>query len=75
MIDGLCPNRTESSPMNTITRSLVLVNYFRSTPNITETCKDNSAPLLKMVKTCYKASGNRWPNFVAVNFYKVWYFA
>ncbi|XP_062176550.1 PI-PLC X domain-containing protein At5g67130-like isoform X2 [Alnus glutinosa] len=70
MIPGFCPNRSESSPMNTTSRSLVLVNYFQSRPNIIEACKDNSALLLSMVNTCYNAAGFRWPNFVAVDFYK-----
>ncbi|KAM3695047.1 hypothetical protein ACJW31_07G101300 [Castanea mollissima] len=70
MIDGLCPNRSESPPMNTTSRSLVVVNYFRSAPNIIEACKDNSAPLLSMLDTCYKTAGDRWPNFIAVDFYK-----
>ncbi|XP_059643834.1 PI-PLC X domain-containing protein At5g67130 [Cornus florida] len=65
-----CPNRAESSPMNTTTRSLVLQNYFRSNPNLTEVCADNSAPLTSMVTTCYEAAGKRWPNFIAVDFYQ-----
>ena len=71
MKDGSCPNRAESQPMITKSRSLVLVNFFRDLPDITRSCKDNSAPLLRMINTCYIASGQRWPNFIAVDFYKV----
>ncbi|KAL9340888.1 hypothetical protein Peur_067107 [Populus x canadensis] len=67
---GLCPNRAESSPMNTKTASLVLQNYFPTTPNVTGVCLDNSAPLISMTNTCYEASGKRWPNFIAVDFYQ-----
>lgn len=69
---GSCPNRGESSPMNTTTRSLVLVNYFRDTPTLPQSCKDNSDSLLNMVNTCYNLAAKRWPNFIAVDFYKVW---
>lgn len=68
---GLCPNRAESPPMNTMSRSLVLMNYFPTTPDLVTSCKDNSAPLVNMLNTCHNLSGNRWPNFIAVNFYKV----
>nr|GME19273.1 PI-PLC X domain-containing protein At5g67130-like isoform X1 [Ipomoea batatas] len=67
---GSCPSRSESSPMNTKTISLVLQNYFPDNPNMTAACADNSAPLLSMTNTCYEASGKRWPNFIAVDFYQ-----
>ncbi|XP_061336685.1 PI-PLC X domain-containing protein At5g67130-like [Gastrolobium bilobum] len=67
---GSCPNRAESSAMNTKSRSLVLVNYFRTDPNASMVCADNSAPLVSMMNTCHNASGNRWPNFIAVDFYQ-----
>lgn len=68
---GFCPNRAESSPMNTKTRSLVLQNYFPDTPHLARACSDNSAPLASMMNTCYGSAGKRWPNFIAVDFYKV----
>ncbi|OIV93300.1 hypothetical protein TanjilG_13127 [Lupinus angustifolius] len=67
---GSCPNRAESTPLNTASRSLVLVNFFRSVPDVTKSCEDNSAPLLSMINTCYQEAGKRWPNFIAVDFYK-----
>ncbi|KAA8545860.1 hypothetical protein F0562_020689 [Nyssa sinensis] len=70
MKTGSCPNRAESSPMSTKTSSLVLMNYFPDNPDITQACKHNSAPLISMLNTCYEAAGNRWPNFIAVDFYK-----
>lgn len=68
---GSCPNRAESPPLNTATVSLVLENYFPDNPNISEACVDNSVSLTTMMKTCYNASGKRWPNFIAVDFYQV----
>ncbi|CAB4290510.1 unnamed protein product [Prunus armeniaca] len=53
--------------MNT-TKSLVFMNFFSSNPNLLNACKDNSAPLLDMLKTCHVAAGNRWPNFIDVDF-------
>nr|GMC62803.1 PI-PLC X domain-containing protein At5g67130-like [Ipomoea batatas] len=67
---GSCPSRSESSPMNTKTILLVLQNYFPDNPNMTAACADNSAPLLSMTNTCYEASGKRWSNFIAVDFYQ-----
>ncbi|GMI88250.1 hypothetical protein like AT1G49740 [Hibiscus trionum] len=70
MVGGSCPNRAESPAMNATSRSLVLVNYFPDNPDITQACKHNSAPLINMTKTCYTAAGNRWANFIAVDFYE-----
>lgn len=70
MVAGECPNRAESSPMNDTKKSLVLMNYFPTNPNATESCLDNSTPLTNMLDTCHKLSGNRWANFIAVDFYK-----
>ncbi|KAJ8430023.1 hypothetical protein Cgig2_008462 [Carnegiea gigantea] len=70
LIAGSCPNRAESLSMNTTTVSLVLENYFPTNPNSTEACMDNSAPLISMTDTCFKQDGRRWPNFIAVDFYR-----
>ncbi|KNA24112.1 hypothetical protein SOVF_018820 [Spinacia oleracea] len=66
---GNCTNRAESSALS-VTKSLVLVNYFRSVPLKDLSCVDNSANLMKMLRTCHTAAGNRWANFVAVDYYK-----
>lgn len=68
---GECPNRGESSPMNDKTKSLVLVNYFRTLPIKMLACGQNNGGLSNITKTCYTDSGNRWANFLAVDFYKV----
>lgn len=49
------------------------MNYFPDNPDLPTACKRNSAPLISMLDTCYQASGKRWPNFIAVDFYKVLY--
>ncbi|XP_076906041.1 PI-PLC X domain-containing protein At5g67130-like [Bidens hawaiensis] len=67
---GECPNRAESSSMNDKTKSLVLVNYFRTLPIKLLACSQNNGGLLNIIKTCYSDSGNRWANFLAVDFYK-----
>ncbi|KAK4263609.1 hypothetical protein QN277_028998 [Acacia crassicarpa] len=70
MEKGRCPKREESSAMNDKTKSLVLVNHFRTIPTKQLSCVDNSQHLLNMLSTCYLESGQRWSNFVAVDFYK-----
>ncbi|KZV45612.1 PI-PLC X domain-containing protein-like [Dorcoceras hygrometricum] len=67
---GSCFNRAESSNLNDTTKSLVLVNHFRSVPIKLMSCVDNSGHLLDMLQTCHVAAGNRWANFVAVDYYK-----
>ncbi|XP_019426875.1 PREDICTED: PI-PLC X domain-containing protein At5g67130-like isoform X2 [Lupinus angustifolius] len=70
MKSGICPKREESSPLDDKSKSLVLVNYFRSVPLKAITCSDNSGGLINMIQTCHSAAGNRWANFVAVDYYK-----
>ncbi|OVA00836.1 Phospholipase C [Macleaya cordata] len=70
MESGKCPNRGESAPLDDKSKSLVLVNYFMSIPIKQLACGENSADLIDMLKTCYGSAGNRWANFVAVDYYK-----
>lgn len=70
MKKGSCSNRGESSALNDKSKSLVLVNYFRSVSVKLLACGQNSQNLINMLQTCYGAAGNRWANFVAVDYYK-----
>ncbi|XP_057973072.1 PI-PLC X domain-containing protein At5g67130-like isoform X2 [Malania oleifera] len=67
---GRCPARENSAPLNDATKSLVLVNHFRSAGTAKNACVLNSDPLLDMLRTCHDAAGGRWANFVAVDYYK-----
>ncbi|CAK9315275.1 unnamed protein product [Citrullus colocynthis] len=69
VVPGSCPNRRESKPLRSRSSSLFLQNYFPTYPVEAEACKEHSAPLFNMISTCYRASGNILPNFLAVNFY------
>ncbi|KAG8384581.1 hypothetical protein BUALT_Bualt04G0132800 [Buddleja alternifolia] len=71
MIARSCVNREESSALNNKSKSLVLVNYFGSLPSKQLACVHNSQDLINILQTCHNAAGERWPNFVAVDFYKV----
>lgn len=66
-----CVNREESAVLTDTTKSLILENYFPSTPNSTEACVINSGNLANAITVCHAAAGNRWSNFLAVDFYKV----
>ena len=68
---GKCSNRAESAALNDKTKSLVLMNYFPSVPVKLTACLQHSNSLTDMVNTCYGAAGNRWANFIAVDYYKV----
>jgi hypothetical protein len=68
---GSCANRGESPPLDDKSRSLVLVNYFRSIPMKELSCEDNSGNLINILHTCDGAAASRWANFVAVDYYKV----
>ncbi|XP_044489547.1 PI-PLC X domain-containing protein At5g67130 [Mangifera indica] len=67
---GVCSNRGESAKLDDKTKSLVLVNHFGSAPFKQLSCVENSEDLIDMLNTCYGQAGNRWANFVAVNYYK-----
>ena len=71
MKKGSCSNREESSSLNDKSKLLVLVNYFRSVSVKVLACGQNSQNLIDMLQTCYGAAGNRWANFVTVDYYKV----
>ncbi|RLM85904.1 PI-PLC X domain-containing protein [Panicum miliaceum] len=69
LVDGRCPSRGESKPMDSRAQSLVLMNFFTTNPSQSWACGNNSAPLVSRLRTCYDAAGKRWPNFIAVDFY------
>ncbi|KAI4968795.1 hypothetical protein ZWY2020_046125 [Hordeum vulgare] len=60
----------QSAPLNDKTKSLVLMNYFPSVPMKLTACLQHSRGLADMANTCYGAAGNRWANFIAVDYYK-----
>ncbi|KAH6830315.1 PLC-like phosphodiesterases superfamily protein [Perilla frutescens var. hirtella] len=70
MMPKSCVNRGESSALSDKTKSLILMNHFASLPRKGMACVQNSEDLPGMLQTCHHAAGERWPNFLAVDFYK-----
>ena len=66
-----CNPRAESAALTDKTKSLFLENYFPTNPNITTACMDNSDDLSKALNVCSSATGSRWANFLAVDYYEV----
>ncbi|XP_006653912.2 PI-PLC X domain-containing protein At5g67130-like [Oryza brachyantha] len=69
LVGGSCPKRSESRAMDSTKQSLILMNFFSTNPSQLWACGNNSAPLVAKLKTCYDSSANRWPNYIAVDFY------
>ncbi|CAL5363914.1 unnamed protein product [Camellia sinensis] len=69
VVQGSCPKRKESRPLNSRGVSLFLENYFCTDLVQADACKEHSAILANMVGVCYKAAGNVMPNFLVVDFY------
>ncbi|KAK8717477.1 hypothetical protein V6N13_044745 [Hibiscus sabdariffa] len=67
---GRCSNRKESQPLTSKSASLILMNFYTSLPSGDVVCKEHSSSLVSMIRTCYRAAGNRMPNFLAVDFYR-----
>ncbi|XP_051207261.1 PI-PLC X domain-containing protein At5g67130 [Lolium perenne] len=65
-----CHSRSESLAMGNRTRSLVLVNYFHTVPLGVTECAEHSLGLAGVLRACHAAAGNRWANFLAVDYYK-----
>ncbi|KAG0583962.1 hypothetical protein KC19_3G175400 [Ceratodon purpureus] len=70
MRNGSCPKRNGTPAMSDVSRSLIVQNYFPTNPNPINACRDNSGGLFNMLSTCFAASGNRWSNYIALDFYK-----
>ncbi|CAN0896207.1 PI-PLC X domain-containing protein At5g67130 [Linum grandiflorum] len=69
-LKGNCTNRGESAALDDKSTSLVLVNHFGTLPVRGISCDYNSQGLMEMLGKCYTSAGNRWANFVAVDYYK-----
>ncbi|CAL1360154.1 unnamed protein product [Linum trigynum] len=69
-LKGNCTIRRESAALDDKSKSLVLVNHFGTLPVRGISCEYNSEGLMEMLGKCHTAAGNRWANFVAVDYYK-----
>lgn len=67
---GSCPNRAESKSLSSKAQSLVLENFFPDQPSVPKACVENSDALLNILSVCHQAAGNRWANFLAVDFFQ-----
>jgi hypothetical protein len=67
---GSCTNRAESKNLNSKAQSLVLENFFPDQPSVPKACVENSDALLNILSVCQQAAGNRWANFLAVDFFQ-----
>ncbi|KAI5007797.1 hypothetical protein ZWY2020_008845 [Hordeum vulgare] len=70
MSSRACRRRAESLDLDNRTRSLVLVNYFHTVPLRVTACVEHSLGLADVLRVCHAAAGNRWANFLAVDYYK-----
>jgi hypothetical protein len=68
-----CPTRDNGSPnLNDPSRGLVLVNWFGDLEGSGSVCTDNQfTNLQSKLQTCFAAAGDRWANFLAVDFFEV----
>lgn len=78
MVDGdkgmkvwVCLNRKELFLLNDIIKLFILVNYFRIILFKEFFCVDNLVNFMEKFYMCYDVVGNRWVNFVVVDYYKV----
>ncbi|KAL2651818.1 hypothetical protein R1flu_019946 [Riccia fluitans] len=70
IIAGKCPSRAESQFLNNTGNTLILQNYFHTDASESTVCSEHSQNLMDQLDTCFAASGNRWANFIQVDFYK-----
>lgn len=70
LVAGSCHNRAESKNLSSKAQSLVLENFFPDNPSVPKACVENSDPLLNILSVCHQAAGNRWANFLAVDYFQ-----
>uniref|UniRef100_A0A453B522 PI-PLC X domain-containing protein n=1 Tax=Aegilops tauschii subsp. strangulata TaxID=200361 RepID=A0A453B522_AEGTS len=70
MSSRACRRRAESLALDSRTRLLILVNYFHTVPLRVTACVEHSLGLADVLRACHAAAGDRWANFLAVDYYK-----